>query len=106
MAHLVGVRDEVGWPVDRIPLDRHVTFTVVGEFGVIHGLAFDLLPFKAQISWTYEANNMEEGCFHIASLTSRLRYPFPGFILDILGVYGIAPSELAPSLWRIMSFFF
>ena len=48
MAQLAGIRDEVDWLADMIPLDHHTTFMIVGEFRIIHRLAFDLLSFEAQ----------------------------------------------------------
>ena len=92
MASLVGIRDKVSWLADRIPLDCFAIFDVVGEFGVIHGLAFELSPFEVYISWMRKVNDIEEGCFHLAFLASGLRFPFLGFILEILGDHRIMPS--------------
>ena len=46
MAQLADVKDKIGWLANRIFLDRHATYMVVGESGVIHNLAFDLPPFE------------------------------------------------------------
>ena len=78
----------------------------IWEFVVIHGFAVELPSFEAYITWTHKVDNVEEGCFHLASLACRLRFPLPWFILEILGEYGIVPSQLAPNSWRIMSSFF
>ena len=67
-------------------------FFAVGESGIIHGLAFELLPPEAYISWTFEVNNLEKGCFHLAFLSCGLKFPLSGFILELLNEYGIALS--------------
>ena len=65
---------------------------LLGEFRVIHGLVFDLPSFGTRSSSTNEENVVEKGCFHVTSLTSGQRFPLLGFILEILGEYGIALS--------------
>ena len=76
MGSLVDVWDEVGWVADRVPLDQYSTFFIVERFSMIHGLVFELLPSEAHINWTHEVGDVEEGCFHLASIASGLRFPF------------------------------
>ena len=92
MASLADVWDETGWFTDRIRLNQYAISLAVREYGVIHGLAFELPSLEAHFSWTCEAGGVEEGYFNLASLTSSLRFPLPRSILKILGEYRIAPS--------------
>ena len=92
MASLASVWDEASWLADKIRLNQYTTSLAVGESGVIHGLAFELLSPEARISWTRKARGVEKGCFYMASLASDLRLPLSGFVLEILGEYMIAPS--------------
>ena len=78
--------------MDRILLDHFANFSTIGECGVIHGLAFELPSLKAHINWMRQADGVEEGCFHLSLPASGLRFPFFGFILEILGEYGITLS--------------
>ena len=39
-------------------------------------------------------------------LQNRLRFPFFGFVLELLYDYGVAPSKLAPNAWRIVGAFY
>ena len=68
MANLANIRDSKGWLANRIVLDRHATYLIIGDFGTIHGLSFDLPPSEAQINRAYEEDGVEEGHFHVASL--------------------------------------
>ena len=40
------------------------------------------------------------------SLQNGLRFPLPGFVLELLFDYDIAPSQLAPNAWRILGAFY
>ena len=40
------------------------------------------------------------------SLQNGLRFPLPGFVLELLHDYGVAPSQLAPNAWRIITAFY
>ena len=75
MANLANIRDNMGWLADRIALDRHTTYIIVGDSGIIHDIAFDLLPSKAKINRVHEEDGVEEGYFHIAS---RLKFSLSG----------------------------
>ena len=100
MASLGDIWDEAGWLADRISLNQYTTYLAMGKSGTIHGLAFELPPSEAHISWTCEVDGVEEGYFHLASLLCGLRFPFPGFVLELLNGYGIAYSQLASNSRR------
>ena len=105
--HLRSVRDRNGFLVDRELFDRAGTESVVGDEGVIHGVEFSLPPAGSQISDTVEIENMSvEGNFYLASLDAGLRFPLPEFMIGVLADYNIAPSQLAPNSWRILSTFY
>ena len=40
------------------------------------------------------------------SLQNGLRFSLPGFVLELLYDYGVAPSQLAPNAWRIITAFY
>ena len=64
MANLANIKDNKGGLDDRIVVDRHGTYTVVGESRTIHGLSFDFSPLRARISWVHEEDGVEEGYYH------------------------------------------
>ena len=39
-------------------------------------------------------------------LQNGLRFLLPGFVLELLHDYGVAPSQLAPNAWRIIATFY
>ena len=79
MANLANIRVEKGWLADKIALNRHATYMLVGDFGNIHGLHFDLPTFRAQINRMHEENGVEKGYFHVASLAYGLKVLLLGF---------------------------
>lgn len=97
MAHLSGIKNDAGRLADKIFLDLHATFIIVRESKIIDDLALELPPFEAKISWMRKVGDVEEGCFSVASLACRLRFPLLGFILEIIGEYEIVSSQLAPN---------
>ena len=106
MANVGDVWDEMRWLTDKIFFEsiRHV---LNGE-GVRYNpwSGFWVTTSKAHISSTHEVGDVEEGGFHLASLSCGLRFPFPGFVLELLNKYGIAFSQLASNLWRIVATFY
>ena len=48
----------------------------------------------------------QTGHFHVISLQNGLRFPLPGFVLELLFDYDIAPSQLVPNAWRILGAFY
>ena len=105
--HLRSVRDRTGFLADRELFDRLGTENVVGDEGIIHGVNFVLPAAGAQISETLEVCGMSiEGNFYLASLDAGLRFSLSEFMVRVLADYGIAPSQLVPNAWRILSTFF
>ena len=78
----------------------------MGEFGTVYDLAFKLSSSEVHISWTRKVEGVEEGYFHLASLSYGLRFPLSGFILKLLNEYGIIPSQLASNLCWILTTFY
>ena len=64
----------------------------MGRASVIFGLDFELPPTKAQIIHVREEDGVVEGYFYVVSLDSRLRFPLPDFMVQVLTNYGIASS--------------
>ena len=93
-----------------IHLDPFETIRVVGEAeGVRDGLRFTVPGREARITdfWRgRDAGEAQTGHFHVISLQSGLRFPLPGFVLELLHDYGVAPSQLAPNAWRIIAAFY
>ena len=105
--HLRSIRDRNGFLVDRELFDRLGTESVVGDEGMIHGVNFILPATGSQISETLEVGGTSiEGNFYLASLDASLRFPLPKFMIGVLADYGIAPSQLVPNAWRILSTFY
>ena len=48
----------------------------------------------------------QTGHFHVISLQNELRSPLPGFALELLYDYDIAPSQLTSNAWRILGAFY
>ncbi|KAK1604675.1 hypothetical protein QYE76_028348 [Lolium multiflorum] len=44
-------------------------------------------------------------CVYAHALEAGMRVPLPGFFSDVLTHFGLAPSQLAPNGWRILSGF-
>ena len=105
--HLRSVRDRNGFLSDRELFDRPGIESVVGDEGMIHGVNFILSAAGSQISETLKVGGMSiEGNFYLASLDAGLRFPLPKFMIGVLADYGIAPSQLVPNAWRILSTFY
>ena len=79
-----------------ILLDSFETIRVVGgEERVRDGLQFTVPSREARITdhWRGNANSeAQTGHFHVISLHNGLRFPFPGFVFELLYDYGVAPS--------------
>ena len=61
-------------------------------------LQFTVPGREARITdhWRGDANSeAQTGHFHVISLHNGLRFPLPGFVLELLYDYGVAPSQLA-----------
>ena len=105
--HLRSVRDRTGFLVDRELFDRPGTENIVGDERIIHRVNFVLPAAGAQISETLEVCGMSiEVNFYLASLDAGFRFSLPEFMVGVLADYGIAPSQLVPNAWRILSTFF
>ena len=105
--HLQSVRDRNGFLADRELFDRPRTESVVGDEGMIHGVNFILSAAGSQISKMLEVGGMSiEGNFYLASLDAGLRFSLPEFMIGVLADYGIAPYQLVPNAWRILSTFY
>ena len=91
-----------------IRLDPFETIRVVGEAeGVRDGLEFTVLGKEARITDHWRGDGeAQTGHFHVISLQNGLRFPLPGFVLELLHDYGVAPSQLAPNAWRIIAAFY
>ena len=47
-----------------------------------------------------------EGNFYLANLDSGLRFSPLEFVIGVLADYNIAPSQLVPNVWRMLSTFY
>ena len=77
-----------------ILLDPFETIRVVGEAeGVRDGLEFTVPRKEAWVidHWRGDGE-AQTGHFHVILLQNGLRFPFPGFVLELLHDYGVAPS--------------
>ena len=94
----------------EIRLDRLETIRVAGdEEGNVNGLNFTVPNPKARITDHWRGTKeplTQTGHFHVISLYNGLRFPLPGFILELLHHYDIAFSQLAPNAWRILAVFY
>ena len=105
--HLRSIRDRNEFLADRELFDRPRIESVVGDEGMIHGVNFVFLVAGSYISETLEVGGMSiEGNFYLASLDAGLQFPLPEFMIGVLTDYGIAPSQLVPNAWRILSTFY
>ena len=88
----------------EIRLDRLETIRVAGdEKENVNRLNFIVSDREARITdhWRGTKEPLSQtGHFHVISLYNGLRFPLPGFILELLHHYDIAPSQLAPNAWR------
>ena len=93
---------------DDILLDPFETIRVVGEVeGVRDGLEFMVPRKEARVTDHWRGDGeAQTGHFHMISLQNGLRFPLPGFVLELLHDYGVAPSQLAPNAWRIIAAFY
>ena len=74
---------------------------------MIHEVNFVLPAIDSQISETLEVGGISiEENFYLAFLDAGLRFPLPEFMIGVLADYGIAPSQLVPNAWCILSTFF
>ena len=84
MANFGEIWDETGWLADIISLNQYSTYLTIREFEIIHGLVFELPSLEVHISWTHEVDGVEEGCFHLASLSCGLKVStsrlYPGIV--------------------------
>ena len=105
--HLRSVRDRNGFLADRELFDRSGIESVVGDKGMIHGVNFILPAAGSQISEMLEVGGMSiEENFYLILLDADLRFSLPKFMIGVLADYGIAPSQLVPNAWRILSTFY
>ena len=93
-----------------IRLNPFETIRVVGEAEEVRdGLEFTVPGKEARITNFWRGDGVSEaqtGHFHVISLQNGLRFPLPGFVLELLHDYGVAPSQLAPNAWRIIVAFY
>ena len=86
-----------------ILLDPFETIRVVGEAeGLRDGLEFTVPRKKARITDHWRGDGISEAqtdYFHVISLQNGLRFPFSGFVLELLNDYGVAPFQLALNAW-------
>ena len=80
-----------------ICLDRFETIRVVeGEGGNRNGLEFIVSGDDARITDHWRGDGLSQtGHFHLIFLYNGLRFPFLGFILELLHHYSVALSQLA-----------
>ena len=65
-----------------------------------NGLEFTISDREARITdhWRGDgASEAQTGHFHVISLQNGLRFPLPGFMLELFHDYGVAPSQLVPN---------
>ena len=92
--------------MDVIRLDRVETIKVVSEESTVNGLEFIVPDDEVRISDQWRKGESQTRHFHVVSLQNRLRFPFFGFVLELLHDYSITPSQLAPNAWRILGAFY
>ena len=54
----------------------------------------------------HKEGGVVERHFYIANLVSSLRFPLPKFVIRVLADFDIAPSQLLPNSWRILTTFY
>ena len=84
-----------------ILLDPFETIRVVGEAErVKDGLKFTIPGKEARITDHWRGDGeVQTDHFHVISLQNGLRFPLPGFVLELFHDYGVAPSQLASNAW-------
>ena len=71
------------------------------------GLNFTVPEKEARITDHWRGDGgVQMGHFHVISLQNGLRFPLPEFVLELLHYYGVAPSQLTPNAWRIITAFY
>ena len=83
-------RDDGSFMVYCIDLDRSSIVKVFGENGTLTGLPFFVSEKGTSISECWTRGEAQIGHFYTMSLQLALRFPFIGFILEMLNDYGIA----------------
>ena len=64
------------------------------------GLEFTVPGKEARITDHWRGDGeAQTGHFHVILLQNGLRFPLPGFVLELLHDYGVAPSQLAQNAW-------
>ena len=62
--------------------------------GGFFGLEYDVPSKVAQVTQTHTINGVDERYFYLTTLDCGLRFPLSDFIVEVLRVYGVAPSQL------------
>ena len=100
------VKDVYKWLADHEMFEPRANRSKVDPSRQFFGLEYEVSEEGFLVSDSRIVGGVEEGYFYVVTFTYGFRFPFLNFIMKVLRVYNIAPSQLHPNYWEILGSFF